>query len=542
MRKICFTKSFLLAISFIVLCGGLLVISPVKASNTIEIDYQANNGIGIYYYAFSHDGKRAGQTFTANGTTIVEILGTGTNYYNGSSNQHLYVCEVASLSSTDCIGTTYQSTNYMVAGDGSNSRFDFFFTGIPTQNTHYYEMWYAMDTPPTGDYNMMFYGGTSPGYSYGQFIDNAGYDWDSFTIYSGPSMWCGDNTCNNSETCSSCPADCGFCNNLSITSPVGNATIRGSSVVVEGNCVSVSGAWINQLMVGTGSFLPVQDGNCDCAGNHFKCAFTAPSYGSYPVTVVDLTNYYNTDTRTFDFTSYTNPQWLNYYYYIYNKTGSTSTPATSLINYYKDEGYIQSSAPLYFTFSTSTVASSSNFHFDLMDITDPNSVDTMASGTLDTLGLNGNNQLAYTMSMTSVATHTILSVLTTIESGVVQSDMITAVWNDSNRYVTEPVTDFTTYFPATRRTLNDKILFHQFFIVYDLLVQHFGNFNSNIQPFAVTMRTISANGQYNVISPVLDFSIPAVKQFSVPLRSYGSDLIYLLFGVWLILRITKIKW
>jgi len=37
------------------------------------------------------------------------------------------------------------------------------------------------------------------------------YDIFMFTISSTPTPVCGDGTCNGTETCSSCPADCGAC-------------------------------------------------------------------------------------------------------------------------------------------------------------------------------------------------------------------------------------------------------------------------------------------------------------------------------------------
>lgn len=407
---------------------------------------------------------------------------------------------------------------------------------------------------PTLTYPTSLY---SNGNNYGYMLDNvviynkALNDGEVVVVYSKtgdlsdlvftPPMYCGDDVCNNGENCDACPADCGACSNLHITSPFGSLTYRGLNLTLSGSCVSQSGAWINQLMVGTGDFLPVQYGNCNCADNKFSCSFTAPQYGTFSVKVVDLSNEINNDAISVDFVSSTAPVWNLNSGYIYNRTGSTSTPDTAFIEYYNDEGLSRVGIPLYFTFSAASVASSSSLRFTLLDTTDTSAVVALASSTLDTIGLNSNNQIEYGINMSSATTTQLLAVLESVDK-TVQSDRITLQYNDFKKYIHSNTTDFSTYFPSLRSGLNNKIIFHQFFEVYDIFTNQFGGFNASAPTFAISMKTVSENEQYNLTSPVLDFSSPQVKMFASPLRSLMSDILYVLFGVWLMIKIFSIKW
>jgi len=192
-------------------------IANAEATSTV---IQANFSTNVDYWAFP--GGTGGQTFTANETTLshlkIGILSSQPAGVPGGTTNSLIlnVCEVASISSTSCINTPQSADNWYSVADIQalcpssycNAFLDYYWTtpfNLTTGHIYYY--YFSKDGTMSG---LQIQVNTPDNLAGGQFIDNAGYDWQFWNYYQNTS--CGDTICQTgSESCSSCPADCGTC-------------------------------------------------------------------------------------------------------------------------------------------------------------------------------------------------------------------------------------------------------------------------------------------------------------------------------------------
>lgn len=116
--------------------------------------------------------------------------------------------------------------------------------------------------------------------------------------------------------------------------------------------------------------------------------------------------------------------------------------------------------------------------------------------------------------------------------GVYVSDLNLIVNPDGNHYL----------FPRLVEKLKKKVVFNYYFAFYDGFYTLFNTSPGQINDDAldITFKSMSDNGEYNLDIPVFLGSNPAVKTFSSGLRPYITTFLWLIFAVYVLVRINHL--
>ena len=96
------------------------------------------------------------------------------------------------------------------------------------------------------------------------------------------------------------------------------------------------------------------------------------------------------------------------------------------------------------------------------------------------------------------------------------------------------------FFPRLVEMLKNKIIFNYYFSFHDGFYSLF-NANSvvpNDTALDITFKSVSADKQYNTDIKIFSASDPSVKNFANGLRPYITAFLWLIFALYLILRIS----
>lgn len=116
--------------------------------------------------------------------------------------------------------------------------------------------------------------------------------------------------------------------------------------------------------------------------------------------------------------------------------------------------------------------------------------------------------------------------------GVFVSDLNLIINPDEYRYL----------FPRLVEKLKKKVVFNYYFAFYDGFYTLFNTSPGQINDDAldITFKSVSADGEYNLDIPVFLGSNPAVKSFAGGLRPYITIFLWLIFAVYVLVRVNHL--
>ena len=98
------------------------------------------------------------------------------------------------------------------------------------------------------------------------------------------------------------------------------------------------------------------------------------------------------------------------------------------------------------------------------------------------------------------------------------------------------------FFPRLVATLKEKVVFSYYFSFYDGFTNLFNHEFESVSDEAlnITFKSVSANGEYNLDVPIFSFDDDRVKSFTQSIRPYVVALLWLIFAMYVIFRITHL--
>lgn len=322
-----------------------------------------------------------------------------------------------------------------------------------------------------------------------------------------------------------------------ITNPAGSLSVGGFTLTVSGTCQSREGYQTNQLVAGVGNgLLPVLygGGNCDCFNDVFSCSVIGAK-GIQTISVIDSTDTSMLDTLEVDFTGISSPDWLALMPYVFTNIAGSSAPISSPVIYKSNAGFTQSAVPLYFKFSPESIASSTTLRFSIYGL-DSEFLTTEYQDYLSNTTLT-DSTFTFHINLTASSSKHYISILESVDNEV-KKDYITVEWVDASSTNPVNIYDFGNYFPKIKAVLLTKVLFRQAFQFYDGMTLGLAQIDVG-QALKVNARMISADKEYNLTFPILDFTTPQILAFAQPIRGVIEGFLIILFGVWLVLRLTR---
>lgn len=98
------------------------------------------------------------------------------------------------------------------------------------------------------------------------------------------------------------------------------------------------------------------------------------------------------------------------------------------------------------------------------------------------------------------------------------------------------------FFPRVVEALKKKIVFNYFFAFHDGFANMFNASSTAVASSAldISFKTVSADKQYNTNLTIFSASDPTVKSFASGLRPYITALLWLIFALYVVLRVTHL--
>lgn len=197
------------------------------------------------------------------------------------------------------------------------------------------------------------------------------------------------------------------------------------------------------------------------------------------------------------------------------------------------------SANFTFQFIYPTSSTLSNLQFTIKQY-DPDGNLLNGSYHTQTLSSMGDTQ-NYPVTLSASSTTPLHYVVQLTENGEMKRQYPFAIYVSDINY-TYSGNDTTYFFPRLKTMLRSKIIFNYYFAFHDGFYNMFNAdyTSAGANDLDITFKTVSANGQYNLDMKIFSASDSRVKSFTSGMRPYITAVLWLIFAVYVIFRITHL--
>lgn len=326
---------------------------------------------------------------------------------------------------------------------------------------------------------------------------------------------------------------------LTIDSPPDNSTIQGLSAEIAGACDNDTGTsttiYVSNNYIP--DYSPYFSGTGTCVGNRYTLGFQVQQYGTYTFTVSHADNRTDTANITLTFSQYASGgSWLAGQKFVANLSATSTVAETNpwIIN--GDDGYNINDVPVYFHFAQDVISASSTYVFLLQNETSTStSPITVLHSTVLNMGLTAGVYTMHVNFSTTTPQTFHAYIRHTGGTGWDESELLNLSFFPAASI--GDVYDFGNYFPKLKAVLEKKILFAQYFQMYDSLTGHFNTLSGTSTPFSAKMYVMTDNNTYTKSVDVFNLDTPVVKSFSNPIRPFFVGLLWVLFAVYVIKKL-----
>ncbi len=345
---------------------------------------------------------------------------------------------------------------------------------------------------------------------------------------------------------------------MEITTPTQNqaySDLLDTTITVSGRC-KTNGT--NQLTLQSTYVLPQQQPTCDCVNGNFSCDYTFGSYGNASVCVID-----KNDTTAYDCKSYTLTK-ANLQTSYGNNPYFTAMPwscdilgcrfplasnASWAFEYSYDQDitpYSQYNAP-FIVRPLNVPLNSTTTKLYVAEITNPYGIcnnctssyqviQTLSNTTLNNLTATSSGFMYGGFDISTSTRYFLVSLKSATSSTIYQKQYISLSYSAAERPSGQP--DFV-WFQNTKDKLKGKLIFAQVFAFSDALNAFLNSTATQGSPLTFTMKSMSANNQFNLDIPIFDFSNSVVVNFAQRMRFLFIAGIWISFGFYLWNIFTK---
>jgi len=345
---------------------------------------------------------------------------------------------------------------------------------------------------------------------------------------------------------------------VEITTPTQNqaySNLLDTSITVSGNC-KTNGT--NQLTLQSSYVLPQQQPTCDCVNNTFSCDYNYGGYGNAQICVID-----KTDTTAYDCKSYTltkanlqtsygtNPYFtaMPWSCDILGCRFPLASNASWAFEYSYDQDitpYSQYNAP-FIVRPLNVPLNSTSTKLYVAEITNPyvvcnnctssyQVIQTLSNTTLNNLTATSSGFMYGGFDISTSTRYFLVSLKSATSTTIYQKQYISLSYSAAERPSGQP--DFV-WFQNTKDKLKGKLIFAQVFAFSDALNAFLNSTSTQANPLTFTMKSMSANNQFNLDIPVFDFTNPTVLNFAQRMRPLFIAGIWISFGFYLWNMFTK---
>lgn len=147
----------------------------------------------------------------------------------------------------------------------------------------------------------------------------------------------------------------------------------------------------------------------------------------------------------------------------------------------------------------------------------------------------------YTVTM-SASTTPYHYVVQLIEDSTLRRQYPFGIYVSDLDFIGNPDDDGGYFFPRIVEELRKKIVFNYYFAFHDGFYSMFNGQYSSPAPtdLDITFKSVSGDGQYNINMQVFSASDPRVKSFTSGIRPYVVALLWLVFALYVVFRITHL--
>lgn len=190
-----------------------------------------------------------------------------------------------------------------------------------------------------------------------------------------------------------------------------------------------------------------------------------------------------------------------------------------------------------FIYPTSSTLSNLNFHIKQYDSNGSLLDENYHDKSLDQMA----NTWNYTISLTASSTQALHYVVQLTDNGEMVRQYPFGIFVSDLDY-TYSSDNYDYFFPRIVELLRSKIIFNYYFAFHDGFYNMFnGTYTApSATDLDITFKTVSGNGQYNLDMKIFSASDSRVKSFTSGIRPYIVAILWLIFGVYVIFRITHL--
>src|SRR3989339_857009 len=197
------------------------------------------------------------------------------------------------------------------------------------------------------------------------------------------------------------------------------------------------------------------------------------------------------------------------------------------------------SSPFVFQFTYPATSTLANLLFTIKQYDNSGNLlnGSYATKTLSTMADTQN----YPVTLNASSTLTLNYVVQLTDTGQMKRQYPFAIYVSDLTFVSNPIgTGF--FFPRLVNLLKTKVVFNYFFVFHDGFYNLFNASSVAVSSTAldITVKTVSADKQYNTSILIFSASDPNVKNFANGLRPYITAILWLIFALYVLLRVSRL--
>jgi len=163
-------------------------------------------------------------------------------------------------------------------------------------------------------------------------------------------------------------------------------------------------------------------------------------------------------------------------------------------------------------------------------------IQTLSNTTLNNLTATSSGFMYGGFDISTSTRYFLVSLKSATSTSIYQKQYISLSYSAAERPSGQP--DFI-WFQNTKDKLKGKLIFAQVFAFSDALNAFLNSTSMQASPLMFTMKSMSANNQFNLDIPVFDFTNPTVLNFAQRMRPLFITGIWISFGFYLWNMFTK---
>lgn len=197
------------------------------------------------------------------------------------------------------------------------------------------------------------------------------------------------------------------------------------------------------------------------------------------------------------------------------------------------------SSPFVFQFTYPATSTLANLLFTIKQYDNSGNLlnGSYATKTLSTMADTQN----YPVTLNASSTLTLNYVVQLTDTGQMKRQYPFAIYVSDLIFVSNPIgTGF--FFPRLVNLLKTKVVFNYFFVFHDGFYNLFNASSVAVSSTAldITVKSVSADKQYNTSILIFSASDPNVKNFANGLRPYITAILWLIFALYVLLRVSRL--